>query len=301
MRLSKKPQNEILRIDFPNCINQEFPEVFPAAWSSTEILTKVIKESDFSILERNSPGLKGFDWTAYLRCSVVRVVRVLRALNTHVSKPAKVLDYGSYFGNFALAARSLGHRVDVADFYKSYGDAFTASLQLMRERDIGAIDLDDLGPDMLSVEAESYDAVLCLGVIEHIPHTPKPMLQTINRLLKPGGTLILDTPNLAYIYKRQQLARGESVYAPVQSQFHAEVPFTGHHREYTPSEIRWMLQQVGQEVLSLETFSYSLYSLSLLQGADLENYRIMQEDPGCRELIFTVSRKSDQPYANPSS
>src|SRR5689334_19404410 len=140
MRLSKKPHNEILRIDFPNCINQEFPDVFPASWSTSEALTKAIEGSDFSTLEKNSPGLKGFDWTAYLRCSVVRVVRVLRALNTYVSKPAKVLDYGSYFGNFAVAARSLGYSVDAADFYKSYGRAFTSSLQLMRARDVGAID-----------------------------------------------------------------------------------------------------------------------------------------------------------------
>jgi 2-polyprenyl-3-methyl-5-hydroxy-6-metoxy-1,4-benzoquinol methylase len=43
------------------------------------------------------------------------------------------------------------------------------------------------------LELSSFDLVLCSEVIEHIA-TPRAALDTIHRLLRPGGTLVLSTP-----------------------------------------------------------------------------------------------------------
>jgi len=282
---------EVISIDFPACIREEFPDVFECAWSAAQRLKDAVRDVDFSCLEQHSPGLKGFDWSNYLDCSVIRVVRALRMLLQFVPKGARVLDYGAYFGNFALPCGELGYIADAADFYGTYRLTFQRAIESLRQEGIGVLDLDETGPDLSSTVA-SYDAVLCMGVIEHIAHTPRLLLETLNRVLKPNGTLILDTPNLAYIYKRKQLSRGESVFPDVAVQFGVQPPFEGHHREYTVPEVQWMLNAVGHEILSIETFCYSLYGLKYLQGEDLENYRIMQRDPQSRELILTVSRKT---------
>ena len=56
----------------------------------------------------------------------------------------------------------------------------------------------------------SCDIVFCSHVFEHIPHTQLPMvLSEINRVLKPGGTLRLLTPDLAVIAKAYVEKDGE--------------------------------------------------------------------------------------------
>jgi 2-polyprenyl-3-methyl-5-hydroxy-6-metoxy-1,4-benzoquinol methylase len=50
--------------------------------------------------------------------------------------------------------------------------------------------------DELSFEADSFDKATCLEVIEHVyPHQVRELLATLNRVLRPGGRLLLTTPN----------------------------------------------------------------------------------------------------------
>ena len=101
---------DVLPIDFPNCIAEEFPTEFPLAWSAVETTLAVIAGADLAPLARRSPGLAGYDWTSYLRCSVARMVRALSVLRARVPPDARVLDCGSYFGNFARMLNSAGDR-----------------------------------------------------------------------------------------------------------------------------------------------------------------------------------------------
>jgi 2-polyprenyl-3-methyl-5-hydroxy-6-metoxy-1,4-benzoquinol methylase len=50
--------------------------------------------------------------------------------------------------------------------------------------------------DQLAFPEESFDACLCLELIEHIyPNQGRALLQTLYRLTRPGGRLLLTTPN----------------------------------------------------------------------------------------------------------
>src|SRR5581483_4512282 len=53
----------------------------------------------------------------------------------------------------------------------------------------------DITSDIAAVPAEdeSFDAVMCIEVFEHIPH-PTEAVREFARLLRPGGTLIITTP-----------------------------------------------------------------------------------------------------------
>ena len=167
---------------------------------------------------------------------------------------------------------------------REYGACLAPVCELMASRGIEVVNSGAEGhfPPALA----GADALMLMGVIEHIPHTPRPLLEGIRGLLAPAGLLVLDTPNLAYLYKRQALMRGESVYAPIQAQYATEIPFEGHHREYTGAEMEWMLGAAGFEIVARDAFNYSLFGLAEVSGNDLENYRAMEADPALREILF---------------
>ena len=282
---------EVLHLDLASSLQREFPEEYPVADRTARAVIDRVAGANLGPLARRSPSLAGYDWVNYLRCSMCRVVRVQRALARHVAPGGAVLDYGSYFGNFALAAKAIGYDVAAIDSYRGYGAALAPWVSLQREAGIAVHDFADAGYDLAALGAARYDAVICAGVLEHIPHTPRPLLETVTAALKPGGVLLLDTPNLGYLYKRLALMDGQSIFAPISEQYYTEIPFEGHHREYTVAEVEWLLNAAGHEMVSIDTFNYSVFGQSQLTGEHLAHYRAMESDAALRELIFSVSRR----------
>ena len=285
------PAVDRIVIDQHALLASEYPLEFPAADAATTSVLAAVAGIDLEGLAAQSPSLKGYDWTGYLRCSRSRVDRVQRALRQHTPAGGRVLDFGSYFGNFSLALSAMGFRVDAVDSYLRYGDALAGAVALQQSSGISVHDFAAVGHDLHGLGRGEYDAVLCGGVIEHIAHTPRLLLETVSSMLKPGGVLVLDTPNLGYLYKRLALLEGRSIFPPITDQYFTEIPFEGHHREYIPSELEWMLRAVGHEVLSVETFNYSVFGLTEVTGDDAAYFRQMDADPALREVIMTVSRK----------
>ncbi|NLR60278.1 class I SAM-dependent methyltransferase [Chitinophaga polysaccharea] len=74
-------------------------------------------------------------------------------------------------------------------------------------------------PYLTGITDNSYDTVICFQVIEHI-HDDHALLREIKRVLKPGGRLLLTTPN-----KYMSLSRN---------------PF--HVREYLPSAMKALMR-----------------------------------------------------------
>ena len=59
------------------------------------------------------------------------------------------------------------------------------------------IDLFDAEKDRFPYPDEYFSTVLCCELIEHLFEDPMHMMSEINRILKPGGHLVLTTPNIA--------------------------------------------------------------------------------------------------------
>ena len=115
--------SEQLDIDLSAGLGHEFPDEYPVAASTAQAVIALLGSADLAPLAKRSPSLAGYDWANYLRCSQCRVVRALRALKQHVPNDGRVLDYGSYFGNFSTAAAAMGYRVDAINSYRSYARA----------------------------------------------------------------------------------------------------------------------------------------------------------------------------------
>lgn len=280
---------EVLTIDMAAVLRPVFANEYPLADAAASSVLAAVAGVDLSPLARRSPGLRGYDWSAYLRCSVARVVHVQQALARHVAPGARVLDFGSYFGNFALALAASGYAVEAIDAYGEYGAALAPCVALQRGQGIQVHDFAETGHDLASLHGR-FDAVVCAGVVEHIPHTPRYLMETLTRLLATGGVLVLDTPNLAYLYRRLALMEGQTIFPPIAQQYYTELPFEGHHREYTVAEVEWLLGAAGHKILSIETFNYSVFSQPQLSGDHVGYFYAMQADPSLREIIIAVSR-----------
>lgn len=287
------PKREVdaIKPDLHTELERAYPKEYLAAWSATDCVVNAVEGIDLTALSRHSPALRGFDWSTYLRLSTLRMVRSQHALRRHGANSGRLADIGSYFGNFSLMFANNGYEVTAVDSYSQYGCALSPISHLLTNAGVKVRDFRDMGESLDALPSESFDIVLSMGVIEHIPHTPRLLLEAMNRILRPGGLLVIDTPNLGYLYTREKLARGETIFCPLELQYDTELPFEGHHREYTPQELRWMLNRIGHELLDLQMFSFSMYALSQISGDDLTKFNAMESDPSLRELMLTVSRK----------
>ena len=289
-------------VNFPACLTVDFPRELPVAEAAVaQVLAAINAGDSFKPLEDCSPGLRGNDWSVYLRCSEARMVHAASLLHRKGITRGRLLDYGAYFGNFALMLKGLGFEVDAVDSYEAYAPSLAPIVSLFNAAGVGVLDFAHVGRDLTGLGPSSYDVVLCMGVIEHVPHTPRVLLEPLNRVLKAGGVLIIDTPNLAQLFNRQRLARGESVMPPVSIQYHADVPFEGHHREYTVDEVVWMAEALGHDVIGVELFNYSVYGQQTLQGRDLTNHWRMAANPTMRELVMVASRKREARATKPAT
>jgi 2-polyprenyl-3-methyl-5-hydroxy-6-metoxy-1,4-benzoquinol methylase len=234
-------------LDYPNCLRKSHPEITPIAEEVVNSIVNLIRKVDLSCLAKNSPALKNCNWEIYLSCSIIRMVKVMAATQKMMEQTVKILDLGSYFGNFSLMFAKCGYSVDAIDSYTQYQNAFAKFIQLLNENNVKVYDFANIGYNLSGFSEAQYDMVICLGVIEHIPHTPRLLLEAIDRVLKPGGFLILDTPNLGYICNHHKLKKGQSIFPAIEDQYVTEIPFVGHHREYTISEIQWLIANLGYE------------------------------------------------------
>jgi glycosyltransferase involved in cell wall biosynthesis/SAM-dependent methyltransferase len=118
------------------------------------------------------------------------------------------------------------------------------------------IDHFDAERDPFPYADEAFDTVLCCELIEHLFGDPMHMMSEINRILKPGGHLLLTTPNLGSFRAICAILNG---YHPsffpayIRPRKEDEEPEARHNREYVPMEIQHLFTDAGFEVERLET------------------------------------------------
>jgi ubiquinone/menaquinone biosynthesis C-methylase UbiE len=128
-----------------------------------------------------------------------RMSRLLSLALRDVAAPAAILDVGCGDGTAAgLAAQhNPGHRMIGLDWAAS-------SLRQARQLGLTAV---QAGIDGLPVASRAIDVVIMSELIEHLVDTDA-ALEEVYRVLKPGGSLLLSTPNLAAWYNRGLVALG---------------------------------------------------------------------------------------------
>lgn len=111
-----------------------------------------------------------------------------------------------------------------------------------------------------------YDVAIMAEVIEHLYTSPKLVLACVATWLKPGGQLVVQTPNAVALRRRIKLLAGRHPYEMIREQ--RDNP--GHFREYTADELKKAGHTAG-----LTAGKCSLHTYFLHPGAAGSVYRVV--------------------------
>ncbi|MGI4880464.1 MAG: class I SAM-dependent methyltransferase [Janthinobacterium lividum] len=97
--------------------------------------------------------------------------------------------------------------------------------------------------DRLPYADGAFDLVLFCEVLEHMTNDPLAAVAELKRVLKPGGRLIVTTPNVARLENVARLIAGENLYDP----YSGYGPYGRHNREYTADDLMRLMVHCGFE------------------------------------------------------
>lgn len=155
------------------------------------------------------------------------------------------------------------------------GEGFFSRLCLQKKAKTISLDFADPmiqyhkenNPDFTLVQAdaqylpfknESFDTVLALDVIEHLPSPPN-FLNEVNRVLRKGGRLILTTPNTGNIIEEtlKMPFRVLSKFLPIKMR-EKDVDHCTHMKEFSVRELRALLKTSNFKIRKFDTFNENI-------------------------------------------
>ncbi|MBI1353935.1 MAG: methyltransferase domain-containing protein [Acidobacteria bacterium] len=251
---------------------------------------------DDSQLTRYRELLEAFDReessTGYLKVHGARLARTL-SLTPKGRPDQAILELGCYMQITPLLASELGYGSVRGAYFGEAGRTETRLANVQgREVFRCEVDLFDAETDPYPYAEGSFDLVLACEIFEHFRTDPMHMLVESRRILKPGGGLLLTTPNCASIGSVARALRGENpqVFAQYALPDRGE-DRAAHVREYTPNELDRALRCAGFETEWLFTERFEgvateTWALELIEQAGF--------DPRLRgEQIYCLARKRD--------
>jgi 2-polyprenyl-3-methyl-5-hydroxy-6-metoxy-1,4-benzoquinol methylase len=163
-------------------IRPEPQSAWPESWKLSHIY-------DMLELEPASNDVPGYTWAYRSRRD-----EAMALLQRACPPPAKIIDIAAAQGNMSLYLAEAGYEVYWNDLR---GELFQYVLQ-KHERGI----IRPLPGNIVDVHHhEAFDCALVAEVIEHTAH-PDEFLSAVARLIRPGGHIVLTTPNGAYMLNK---------------------------------------------------------------------------------------------------
>jgi SAM-dependent methyltransferase len=172
----------------------------------------------------------------------------VRALLARLAPPpADLVELGAAPGDQSIGLARAGYRVTAVDLgMAEWSDRPQGAMQgALGEAGVELV-VWDLERTPYPLADESFDVVVLTEVVEHLREYPAQALAETRRILRPGGWLVLTTPNAAYVRNRVRLVLGRSVYTPMRDWLHG-LPHARHAREYTRSELELLVRHAGLE------------------------------------------------------
>lgn len=169
---------------------------------------------------------------------------LLKELRRWIRADARVADLGCAQGNIGLRVAETGCRVILGDRWP------TMLSYARRKRERGRVDYVVLELALLPFADGCLDCIVSCEVIEHLD-SPEMLISESHRVLRPGGILLLTTPN------GSALRRNLPIWSEIKQIDHRNLPADrdDHRLLFTPDELADEMQAHGFSILTKRTFN----------------------------------------------
>jgi 2-polyprenyl-3-methyl-5-hydroxy-6-metoxy-1,4-benzoquinol methylase len=279
------------------------PSAFRKAYlQSVEDVMRFVTPERQTVIARHDTALlpANHDLGLYLRASVARYDQLVRLVNAHadVDRDAlRALEVGGFLGAYPLTLARLDVPITLVEHYGYYHGALDDLAEYLAESGVNIWDADFTSK--LEAEPPRHTLVTNMAMIEHLPDSPKPLMDNLRASTAADGLLVVEVPNIACFHWRRQLLFGHSVHPDLESLYLSEAPYVGHHREYTAAELVQLVSWSGMRVREAALYNYSP---SLRRGTLIDRvYALVMElwptylFPRTREVIMVAASPADDP------
>jgi 2-polyprenyl-3-methyl-5-hydroxy-6-metoxy-1,4-benzoquinol methylase len=201
----------------------------------------------------------------------------------------KILDVGCFPYHLGKALEIMGHEV--------WG--ISSAHEPVKQKNIRTCNIES---DRFPFNDNYFDLVVCTEVLEHLPQSPVHALHEMRRVMKPGGKLLITTPNIARSINRAKLLLGKSVTYPLHQLLENDGAgsnlYHRHNREYTLKELSTIIIHAHFSVDTATQFvSYTpgrrrvIPDPLWLKAGKTVNYVLMMMVTGLRDTLLVVGKK----------
>lgn len=221
------------------------------------------------------------------------------------AKKLRILDLGAFPGTWLriLQEYLLDYETELFGAGLCVPEEFAKTMKEKFGINIFSINLDPTNaqlknknyPCQLPFENESFDFISSLEIIEHLT-SPVHMLKEALRVLKPGGKILITTPNVTRIGSILKLLTGKTNYdrlAPP-DYFNEEDEWRPHVYEYTMQELINLLKNSGFNVAYKHFFNGidKYFDVILAKQGIIDSIKIpFYIVPHLRESILVIGQK----------
>lgn len=215
---------------------------------SKGLIEELKVEVDRFVME--NPKLEEFVLTSFIDHRN-RYLNDIRLVNKYFKRSGRVLEIGSLPCQMTYCLKRIGFKVVGVDISPRILSKFIFRYNLEVKKC-------DIEKQRLPFRNNYFDNILFNEVFEHLRIDPLSTLKEVNRVMKPGGLLILTTPNLYAFHKIIMFNIGMGFNNPyLEFEKLTRYGYMGHIREYSTSEIKEILKKTGFKVKKVE---YKLYN-----------------------------------------
>ena len=193
---------------------------------------------------------------SYVNDHLTRLTRTL-AITPPGTVHDRILEMGAYLQITPALKTKLGYGEVRGCYFGPAGTTNHRSVTSMDGESFSCdVDLFDAERDRFPYADGYFSTVICGELIEHLAGDPMHLMSEINRILKPGGHVVLTTPNICSLRALAAILQG---YHPGFFQAYIKPNEPGeevdarHNREYTPQEIHILFMDAGFAKVLLET------------------------------------------------